>query len=261
MLRLSGFFLLVLLSTAILGCPKYAVPKVAQAIQRMCIKAVDSNQLDRAENYCKLALRYNPKFVEALNGLALVEIRRGDLKKAEAYLKKALSINDKFAQARVNLGHIYYVQRKFGRAKTLFKSALDLDPSLRDANYNMARTLVQLHEYKAAADQLTQMFAFTANRRYAPAHYLRGYIEFERKQYRYAVPHFINALRVNPRFTKARFTLCVTLYTLSRFGLACQHCRYALMLNQGHVQAEAWRKKIDAQLRKHNKTCPPLRRR
>lgn len=256
MIRLSGLFLLVSISTVILGCPKYKIHPVAQKVQRACIRSVDANRLSEAENYGKLALRYNPNFVEAINCLALVEIRRNDFRRAERFLKRALSINGKFAQARVNLGHIYYSQRKYGRAKTMFKSALDIDPSLRDANYNMARTLVQLRKYKEAADQLTQMFAFAANRRYAPAHYLRGYIEFERKQYKYAVPHFVNALRVNPRFIKARYTLCVTLFVLSRFGLACQHCRYTLMLDSGHVQAKAWLKKIDKRLRKYNKTCP-----
>lgn len=255
--RVFGWFLVLVSGAALLqGCPKYKVPEVAKKIQQQCIKAVDANQLKKAENYCRLALRYNPKFVEALNGLALVEIRRDDMDKAERLLKKALSIRSTFAQARVNLGHIYYSQRNYSRARRLFKSALDIDPSLRDANYNMARTLVALREYDAAENQLIQMFAFKNNQLYAPAHYLRAYIEFERKQYKYAVPHLIKALRINPRYVKAHHTMCVAMFILGQYGEACKYCRYVLMLDRDHVEGKAWFKKINTQLKKHDKTCP-----
>lgn len=253
---LGGFILLLATNVFLLGCPKYKVPPQAKRIQRMCIQAADANKLDEAENYCKLALRYNPKFVEALNGLAIVEIRRNNPRRAETLLKQALSIQSNFAQARVNLGHIYYEERKYKRAKRLFKSALDIDPSLRDANYNMARTLIQLKEYKAASNQLIQMFAFPQHRLYAPAHYLRAYIEFERKQYKRVVPHLINALRINPRYKNAHYTMTVTMYVLRQYGEACKYCRFLLMLDPDHVEARDWFKKINKQLGKHGKSCP-----
>lgn len=252
----GGLILLLITNTFLLGCPKYKVPPQAKRIQIMCIKSVDANRLNEAENYCKLALRYNPKFVEALNGLALVEIRRKNPRKAEGLLKRALSIQSNFAQARVNLGHIYFEARRYTRAKRLFKSALDINPALRDANYNMARTLIALREYKAASDQLIQMFAFPRNRLFAPAHYLNAYIEFERKHYKRAAGHLMLALRINPRFKKAHYTMCVTQYVRGLYGEACKFCRFLLMLDSDHVEGKAWFKKINKQLSKHNKSCP-----
>lgn len=57
------YALLVLLGCqlVLLGCPKYQVPVQAKVIQNMCIKSLDESKLVEAENYCKLALRYNPK--------------------------------------------------------------------------------------------------------------------------------------------------------------------------------------------------------
>jgi tetratricopeptide (TPR) repeat protein len=258
MRRKSINYFWVFLFILILGaCPKHNIHPEAERAARNCVQFVVSNQLELAGAAAKLALRYNPKYVEAMNCQALVEIRRGDLDRAERILKQALSYDSNFAQARSNLGHIYFEQKKFQRARSLFRSALDIDPSLLNANYNMARTLIALREWQAARDQLLQMLQFPTNAAYAPAHFLLGYIEFERKQYPLAAANFLNAVKLNPRYIEAHLNLCKSLYLIGQYVAACSHCVITTQLDAENIEAKHAIKDIDRKMRPHNQTCPP----
>jgi len=237
------------------GCPKYKIHPKAKAMQHNCIRHLIANHLELAENAAIVALRYNPKYVEAINCRALVEIRRGHLNKAARMLKEALSYNSNFAQARSNLGHIYYEQKHYKRARNLFRSALDIDPSLLNANYNMARTLIALRDWVGARKQLLQMLQFPKNARFAPGHFLLGYVEFERKQFRRAAANFLNATKINPRYKNAYLNLCKALYQDSQYGPACHYCQHLIKLDPNHIVGKAMLTLIDKKLHEYNKRC------
>lgn len=255
MKRVFGIGLFLFLCSIQWGCRGAAIRKQAQAAQQSCAIAANQRKLELAENYCKLALRYNPKFAEAFNGLALVAIQRGKYKKAERFLKKALSINSNFADARSNLGHIYYLRKDYKRAMYLFKTALDIKPSLLNAGYNIARTLIILRRFKDARNQIIQSIFFPKNRRFPPFHYLLGYIEFERKNYKGSIKHWIDCVKLDPNYTSAHLSLCKALYQISQFGHACFHCQQVLRVQPKHVDGQRSLKAVNVKLRQQGKQC------
>lgn len=238
------------------GCPKHKIHPIAVKAQDDCSRAVTRGRYEKAENYARLALRYNPKYADAFNCLALVEIGRGNLGQAERLLKKALSINSNFADARSNLGDIYFKKKDFKRARYLFKSALDIDPKLGNAGYNMARVLIQLRQYKEARDQVIQSLFFPANKRQPRFHYLLGYIEFERKNFKRAVKHWLDCIKLNPNHLPAHLSTCKALYQLSQFGAACYHCKKVTQIDPNHVDGKRSLAAVRIKIRQYNQTCP-----
>lgn len=228
---------------------------VAKRAANACIIAVARGQLEKARNWGKLALRYNPRLAEAHNCLGLVEVRYGNKAKAIAYFKKALYINSHFADARNNLGFVYFLKKDYKRARYLFKTALDIDPSMTNAGYNMARTLVKLRQWKKARDQSIQSLFFAKNRRYVPFHYLLGFIEFERKAYKRAIKHWLDCLKLQPNHTKAHISVCKALFQLSQFRAACFHCLKATKLQPRNVEAQRSLKTLQSKLRQTKQTC------
>jgi Flp pilus assembly protein TadD len=252
----------LLLSFCFLALSTSCLPRVVckkgsacQLAQQQCIVEVNRRQLEKAENYCKLALRYNPNFAEAHNGLGLVALSRGFIKKAERLFRKAIKLKNNFADARSNLGHIFFIRKQYNTARYQFKLALNIDPSLSFAGYNMARTLLQLRQYKDARNQIIQSIFFKKNRMQPKFHYLLGYIEFERKNFRGAVKHWIDTVRIAPGHLKAHLSACKALYQLGQYGYACFHCSHAVRLNPRHIDGKRSLYAVHLMLRKHGKSC------
>src|SRR4051812_48197987 len=106
-MRLRVIFLLG--ASALAAGDKTAAPIHPRAIEHnnYCTQYIASNELEKAETRCNLALEFNPDYPEPTCNLGLIALKRGQMDKAKEFFIKAIRLNQDFAEAHNDLGYVF----------------------------------------------------------------------------------------------------------------------------------------------------------
>ncbi len=120
--------------------------------------------------YQKYQFKRHPDKLKILEGTTImarsVFENEEDLAKAEEIFKEALKINPNNVDAYLELGFIYRVRKMFKEAEDAYNKAIELDPNSAEAYYNLGKCYDTQERY----DEATEMYNKTL--KIAPKHEL-----------------------------------------------------------------------------------------
>nr|CAG8589765.1 7073_t:CDS:2 [Entrophospora candida] len=207
-------------------------PKNAKAWLQLGIKQQENEQEGQAIAALKMAISLNPKLLNAW--LSLSVSYTNERRREEAYnaLKSWIENNDKYKhilerqypQVDDNDQH-RFITELFLTAAKILDPGENPDPDVHiglGILYNMSK------EFSKAID----CFKYALTKR--PNDYVLwnklGATLANAKQPENAIDAYLNALRINPLFIRAKFNLAITLVNLRRFKEAVQNLLQALSL-------------------------------
>jgi len=121
------------------GFPVHAQMQNLRDVYERAVNAYNNKQYDQAMDLYGQLIKAAPQFAPSYNGMALaIQASSGDEDKAIEYLKTAVGYDPKMTQAFVNLGRIYFSRQDFDHAEEYFEKALKLDENLTSAQVSLA---------------------------------------------------------------------------------------------------------------------------
>ena len=129
------------------------------------VRAIDDNQLPRAEEILNDVLTTSPGDADALNLLGVVRAKQNRPAEAERLFRRALSSLPAHIGAHINLAELLLSNNKAGEALPLLLRAHKLAPERADINLNLATILAGKGDYEQAYQylRLVPREAFTDN--------------------------------------------------------------------------------------------------
>jgi tetratricopeptide (TPR) repeat protein len=149
-------------------------------------------KLEEAEFIYKKVLEKNPRNPDAIHLLGLIAHQRGKHEEAINLIKKAIEIN-KNAAYYGNLGMVYDAVNEDEKSEKAFETALNIDkeyPNAYLANYNL------------------------------------GVFLKDRKEFKEALKHYEEAIKLNPNFAEAHWNRSLILLTSGNFEEGWKEFRY-----------------------------------
>ncbi len=150
----------------------------------------------------------NPQAV-AYNDSASVLITKKAYSDAIPYLKKALEIDTGYARAWYNLGIVYHRTEKMGDAIRSYKQAIALRPFYYKPNYNLATLYMSIGSNDDAITWFKKATEIRKSAESAPAHYNLALVYHRLKNDKQAEKSYLDALRLRPGYTEARYNLAL----------------------------------------------------
>ncbi len=168
----------------------------------MGVAMLQKKQPNRAISYLVKAAKMNPKNFQTFHALGIAYSMIGNIDKAEYYFRKVISLNPAYGPSHNLLGVILTEKGRYDEAEKEFKRALEdvAYPTKEVVHLNMAKLYLKKGEKIKALASLD--LAIAANKNYAPAYALKGYIYAEEGDYAKAEELYKTALekdRDNPR--------------------------------------------------------------
>jgi tetratricopeptide (TPR) repeat protein len=164
---------------------------LAQAMERNGDLAGAANQYERA-------LKSDKNSLPALLGYARLKDRQGKYQEAIELYERASRAHPQDASVYNDLALCLSRQGRGAEAAAKMAQAVKLQPERKLYRNNMAKLLVDVGEPKQAFEQLSAAHPL------AVAHYNLGYLLAEKGDQQLAVPHFKQALALDPSLTDAR---------------------------------------------------------
>ncbi len=168
----------------------------------------DRGEYDKAVDYYKRALKYNPEYTPAYRNLALTYRHAGNLEEAVKAIEKALDIDPENLNNMVLFGNLLFLQNRYKDAAAKYEKALEFDKENPSALYNLALTRFKLGDEITGIEYLKR--AGTADRAGEIAHlsYAKlGVIFTERKDYEMAKKYLELAASLEPEDPVDRYNL------------------------------------------------------
>jgi len=111
-----------------------------------------NNEMLKAENEFKTAMRLDPGSEEAVTSLAYLYNEEGDAKRAIQALN-SVAENDRSDKLYSALGYTYEEQKDYKNAVAAYRKAVDLNKDNLDAVRGLAQNLMNSGQFEAALDQ------------------------------------------------------------------------------------------------------------
>jgi tetratricopeptide (TPR) repeat protein len=111
-----------------------------------------NNEMLKAENEFKTAMRLDPSSEEAVTSLAYLYNEEGDAKRAIQALN-SVADNDRSDKLYSALGYTYEEQKDYPNAIAAYRKAVELNKDNLDAVRGLAQNLMNAGQYEAALDQ------------------------------------------------------------------------------------------------------------
>jgi protein O-mannosyl-transferase len=184
-----------------------------------------------AETLYRVTLQRDPLSWPAAGNLGVIEAESARIDAAFAHFTEALRLNPDYAEAHYNLGRLLKVKSN-GSALALphFARAVELRPQYADAHFWLARCLEDLNRADEARAQYEQAIAlhtfFLFDSQYDLAANLANAGQFAA-----ALPHFEEAVRLNPQVASFQLGLAQDLSQLGMTQEAQAHYQEALRLD------------------------------
>jgi Flp pilus assembly protein TadD len=115
------------------------------------VEALEQEDLERAEEQFRLALRTAPELVSARYNLAVVLGQRGRHDEAAALLTELHALRPQSVDIAFALGHSLFQMGEFARASEVFGALVAAHPDHRRAAFGLARSLQESDQRAAAA--------------------------------------------------------------------------------------------------------------
>jgi len=116
-----------------------------------------SDRVEKAEGFYKLAIEHYPKFRRAHKNLALLYATRDDIESALPHLMKAVELGDSDHKSFGLLGFAYLKQEKPLAAEGAYRQAYLLSPDEKDWKLGLAQALLLQEKWKEAAAMLGEL--------------------------------------------------------------------------------------------------------
>lgn len=199
-------------------------PRSWQSRYNLSVALFHQGKLREAEAQLRKAIQQDPKSAAAHNALGLVLEKVGLQDQAEEEFKRALQINSGFPGAALNLAQILSAQGKFTAAIYYLTHALKSNPpadSVLRLRVALGVAYGQDHHPQRAIAILKKTVA--AYPESVEAHLDLGAANANEQTpdgYRVAAKEFQEALRLDPRSSRAQLSLGRALLSLQRYGEA-----------------------------------------
>jgi tetratricopeptide (TPR) repeat protein len=199
------------------------------------------NNIEKANEYYMLSLKYNPININTLNNHGLIERDLGNLDYAEDIFNQAITLSFHKPFLHNNLGTINEALGNFELAVENFSTALSIDPNYIDALINLANVYHYNNQSDKAYETIEKAKSLSPDNptvRFNRALILlrmgklkEGFIEYE---YRIKRPDYPSYTFRKPRFNNLEQIKgkTVLLYDEQGFGDTIQFCRYIKNLKE-----------------------------
>ena len=183
-------------------------------------------------------LKLNPKYYPAYNALGVIALNTGNLDKANEFFNKALEIDPTYATAIDNLGSIDFLNRNYDDARKKFLKTIAINPNSSTAFFHLAQVYDKKSLYSKGLDALDHSLRLKPNS--SVAYNLRGEILKKQGNETASIEAFKKAIAIKPENTKPYMNLA-TIYE-KRFDneLAIANLKSALAINPDLNQAKLY---------------------
>jgi len=164
-----------------------------------------AGRLAQAAAGYRQVLLTSPNHAEALRLLGLISLQSGDLANGIALIEQSLAANPANPWAHNNRGEAYRMRNELELAADCFRRAISLKPDFIEAYNNLGKVHIAEHRYAEAAAVYQKLLDHRPAD--AGAHFELGNIHLHRLQAGEARARFVEALRLNPKYSEARNNL------------------------------------------------------
>jgi tetratricopeptide (TPR) repeat protein len=210
------------------------VESTADGIQRAyqdyafaCLAMIDGNYQE-AEAYIREALQEDPDSPYLLLKLSQVMAEDGRPEQALSSAQRSVDLAPEDLAARRFLAELYSKLQQFGPAAAQYREILKQDPDNSDARLQLATGFLRSKQYGAALKELSILTEREPG--LIIAHYYKGKINLELKNYDEAKGSFLKVLELNARFLPALFDLAATYAAMGSTDRAIETYRRILQL-------------------------------
>lgn len=130
--------------------------------------------------------------------LGVSQINQGAYRMALRELGTAKKLDPQNAVIRNNLGLLYFLMEQTPLAEAELKKAVKLSPKYSEARNNLARVLIERKKFKEAQEQIKKVLKDLVYPFPEKAWENLGILEFERKNYKLAIKHFSEVIKLKP---------------------------------------------------------------
>ena len=156
------------------------------------------NDVSKAEDYIRKAIKLNPNETNTLNNLSELYIKKNDFGQAEKTAKKILTLNFKDKRAYKNLGDIYLKMNKINEAIEILQKGLSYNQNDTILSLSLAAAYFKNNNLEYA-ERICQKL-LKENGTYADAHFLMGEIYLAKGDPIKAQESFNLGLKIKPDF-------------------------------------------------------------
>ncbi|MGB2578845.1 tetratricopeptide (TPR) repeat protein [Elusimicrobium simillimum] len=219
---IRGWFIiaLVLAAVALVHYKVVSPCKDGQSCNLICYENLGKQNYEKAEKYCKLAIKKDPKFTWPYNNMCSIKTSQGKMTEAMEYCQKAIEINPNYVNAYTNLGNAREHLGDHRGAIESYNLALDIDPKDQNALFNIGAAKSNSGDFDgavAAFENLAQIAPKYRNlyRSMGKALYYSG-------DYAGAIISFNKELELYPNHTGAATDLANVFMAGGDFEEACE---------------------------------------
>jgi len=181
-------------------------------------KMIEEGDLDKAEDYYRKLLRWNPRNLDARVGLASVFSAKYQLGTAEKEFKNILKVKPDHPGAHNGLGLVYYrkttssnqeirnqIPALYNQAIEEFKTALKYAPNYAEAHNNLGKIYLEQGRIEEAESSFNQ--AIDIDNTYSEAITNLGTIYYNRGEIDAAIDKYKEAIKFNSKNSTAHYRL------------------------------------------------------
>jgi tetratricopeptide (TPR) repeat protein len=175
----------------------------------VCLAAIKSGTLLRAQQVCEEQRALSPHDPALLVNLGVIAVRRAQPEVAKAMFLRALRLNPEFAEASNDLGVLALEAHDLVTAEASFRQALRANPDYLEARYHLAKTFVAQGHVEQARQEYEAII--TANPNLELVSFDLGTLAASAGDFEGAARHFARALTLDPTLAcaaQASFEAC-----------------------------------------------------
>jgi spermidine synthase len=173
------------------------------------VKHLNQNNLEKAVEKFKEAVKLDPNFILAHFFLGNALIAKGAFKEAETHFRNAISMQPDYAAAYGELGNTFLAQGKLDDAIAQYIAAIEIKPDYFDVHIGLAIARENKGEIDTAHSQFKK--AIEIQPQNPNAHLIFADSLYNSKKVQEAITHYKVALKLNPELTQAQTNLEIAL--------------------------------------------------
>ena len=180
-------------------------PKARQAYEEAS-RLLQARKYEQAAELLKQAIALHPGYVQAHNDLGAVYMKLNQLDKAEQMLRQAIRLNSKWYLPQLNLGMVLNRQKKYKDAAALLTSLQTTYPDQAKIHSPLIEALIEAHEWLQAEAEIQRALSIKE----ADTVDLKiklGIVSMRQGKFSSAVSAFREAIAAEPDNALAQFNL------------------------------------------------------
>ena len=199
---------------------------------KFILKLFNSNKfIDAKKEIDKQIIKYSNS-ATLYNILGAILAAQNQLNKAVENYKKAIKIKPHYAQAYNNLGVTLHKLNKINEAIDCYKNALGIKSDFAEAFSNMGNSICELGKPNDALQYFKKAIQIKSD--YAEAHYGLGIAYQDLGKKKEALDNFQKAIKIKPDYAEVYNNLGMVLNDLTRFDESLSNYNKGIKLKPNH---------------------------